>query len=69
MMNPLIQAFLLLNNFLKKPYSLLKTCTLKIAALTDQEVALEGSVEADHSKKMHYVTRDLKNPLFLLKSS
>lgn len=60
MMNPLIQAFLLLNNFLKKPYSLLKTCTLKIAALTDQEVALEGSVEADHSKKMHYVTRELK---------
>lgn len=60
MMNPLIQAFLPLNNFLKKPYFLLKTCTLKITALIDQKVSLEGSVEADHSKQMHYVTRELK---------
>ena len=46
--------------FLKKPYFLLKIRTLKITALTDQEVGLEGSVEADHSKQMHYVTRELK---------
>lgn len=35
MMKPLTQAFLLLNNFLQKPY-LLQTCTLKIVGLMEE---------------------------------